>query len=145
MGTAPSLQQLTPCPVVLFALTLCSFPPSYSVPCSDPCCGGIVSSFPACPLAPTPSPPAQTFQYHSREWIANLNARPDCKVVPMADAHWLMAGPTAAEYEEAVLGWLATTIGPREGAPAGAAPVAAAPVAAVGTAAAPAEEGKKDL
>lgn len=62
----------------------------------------------------------------------------------MADAHWLMAGPTAAEYEEAVLGWLATTIGPRGGAPAGAAPVAAAPVAAV-PAAAPAEEGKKDL
>lgn len=104
-----------------------------------------LGAVPACPTMYLYGTKKGTFQYHSREWIANLNARPDCKVVPMADAHWLMAGPTAAEYEEAVLGWLATTIGPRGGAPAGAAPVAAAPVAAVGTAAAPAEEGKKDL
>lgn len=104
---------------------------------------------PSCPFPPFPYPlsfPSQTFQYHSRGWLANLNARPDCQVVPLNDVHWLMVGPVAAEYEAAVLGWLATTIGSQgaSAAPAasvGTSPIPAAPVSVTG---ASGGEGKKE-
>lgn len=89
-----------------------------------------------------PLPTPQNFQYHSPEFLANLTARPDCRVVPLDDAHWLMAGPAAAEYEAAVLGWLANTIGTAEAAPAVAAAAAAPASAAAATAGG---EDKKDV
>lgn len=53
-----------------------------------------------------------------------------------------MAGPAAAEYEAAVLGWLASTIGTAEAAPAVAAAAAAPASAAAATAGG---EDKKDV
>ncbi|GAB0495000.1 hypothetical protein MMPV_006297 [Pyropia vietnamensis] len=105
------------------------------------------SVVPVCPTMYLYGTQKGTFQYHSREWLANLNARPDCQVVPLNDIHWLMVGPAAAEYEAAVLGWLATTIG-SQGAPVAPAASAVAslnPAVPVSKTSAPAGEGKTEL
>lgn len=130
-------------------------PPTLPTPSPAPyappwplCCGEPARPFffPPRPL-PARVASSQTCQYHSREWITNLNARPDCRVVPLDDLHWLMSGPVAAEYEAAVLDWLATTSRSPGAAAVAAKPAAAppVPVAPVVAASVPGGERKKEL
>ncbi|MES2263243.1 MAG: alpha/beta hydrolase [Pseudomonadota bacterium] len=45
------------------------------------------------------------FMFHSPRWAAQLEARPECKVLAMRTGHWVMRRQPR-EFNDAVLGWL---------------------------------------
>jgi pimeloyl-ACP methyl ester carboxylesterase len=44
-------------------------------------------------------------RFHSPQWMAALQARPDCRIVSMKAGHWMMV-THPQEFNAAVLGWL---------------------------------------
>lgn len=51
------------------------------------------------------------FQFHSPEWLAQLQARPGCAVQALPTGHWVMLDKPA-EFQACVLGWLGASSAP---------------------------------
>ncbi|MGY4830324.1 alpha/beta fold hydrolase [Sphaerotilaceae bacterium SBD11-9] len=69
--------------------------------------GGLRHALPARPAWPTLFiwGTRKTMMFHSPQWIAALQARPDCRIVGIDAGHWMMV-TRAKEFNAAVLAWL---------------------------------------
>lgn len=69
--------------------------------------GGMKHALPARPAWPTLFiwGRRKTMMFHSQQWIAALEARPDCRIVGIDAGHWMMV-TRSDEFNSAVLDWL---------------------------------------
>ena len=69
--------------------------------------GGFKNALPARPAWPTLFiwGTRKTMMFHSADWIADLEARGDCRIVGIEAGHWMMV-TRAKEFNAAVLDWL---------------------------------------